>query len=420
MTAVIHDDEDFDFATGAEEAKAEAIKNRPVYADREITPTFLTFTKEDPEHIVRFLDDDKRGPTDRRRNLWIGVHEHSFVKVVEQPASFTSDNWPTANGKGGMCRRTKPFNTKYDDCYICDQQLPKTKGKGEFAAASQRIFCRVVLREKVLWKATDEDLPSEDKIGRPRGLRDQMEEVPEVDENGKPTGQKIMAPKVRIIAASQKNFYQHLVGQAQSRYDDDGEYTVLHCDWKIKRTGFGAQDTGYTITMQPGSDRIPLPPEMATEQYPYLDVNNPNVQEYYESLIPWSLRKWIAQQASDEHFERWFVPGGWDKWEAKREEERKGEKGEQAEAKPAPKAAAKPAPAPVEQPNFDDEEDAASAAAGDPSDNEDVSAAPPVTEAPATPARQKLSGMRERMAAGPAPARERQDSSATEDQFEDA
>lgn len=407
MTTV-HEDEDLDFATGAAEIKTEADKHRPVFADREIRPPFLSFTKEKPEAIIRFLDDDKRNERDMRKNLWIGVMEHSFVATVEKPESFQSDKW--SGQASGMCRRARPFSAKYDSCYICDNKLPK-KGKTEFASPSQRIYCRVVLRERYVWKADDPGLPSEEKIGRVKGIRDVMEETPEVDADGKPTGEKIMAPAVRLIAASQKNFFQHLIGHAQSRYDDDGEYTVLHCDWKVKRTGFGVNDTAYTITMAPGSDNIPAPEGFATEEYKTWDVNNPKILAYYEEKIPWSLRKWLAGQATDDYVDRWFVPGGWDRQEAKEKTAREAAGEDTPKDAPRPAPAAPAAPAPVAEAPAAAPAEAPAAPAEQFDDDEAV--------APSGP-RAKLSGMREKMAVAAPPTRERIDSSMTEDQFEDA
>jgi len=240
--------------------------------------------------LLRMLSDYIALP-DKSLPPWITVLQHSMVPTKPKPEGFEG-NWPKS--MGAVCRNDKVFKARYGDCYI--DTMPPRPGR-KTSAGSARTWAIAVLREEVIGDGTPA-LGGEEWKGKVVGVRDKMKEVAQVDKDGNPTGETKMVRQYVKINQGWKNFFALLSGHA-------GHFkTVLDRDYWITREGMGQDDTVYTITP---ADSITFPadhPKFPGQKFDLRDAAQR--AEFYPDMP--DLRKIVAEQASNEFFNRFFVP----------------------------------------------------------------------------------------------------------------
>lgn len=312
QTAPAEPEIDFDEAMGAQAAE-DAQKRYAGSGDR--IPYFSLNDKE--TCLSRFLTDAFK-PSDSDTNSgvfpytvpWITVDQHSMVPTKAQPKDY-SGNWPST--MGAVCRKDKVFKARYNDsCYI-DENIKKKNNKGELKPnlGTPRTWALVVMREEV--KGTKEMVEAgtidASMIGKVLGIRDKMREVKKTDKDGKETGEVELVKDIRILNLGWKNFFASLQGMA-GRYQ-----TVLDRDFEITRKGSDTT-TIYQITpLDPIDTKDPDDPDKVVRY----DLRDPRFMVRYAlesegsiedrlKTIP-DIRKTIARMASDDYYNRFFVPG---------------------------------------------------------------------------------------------------------------
>lgn len=283
-----YDDLDFSGSLGAEKAEQIAQQNRKQY-DR---TDFLSLGDQEMV-IARFLNDVTAVRDPEIAKLlpvpWITVQQHSMVATKPAPSDFDG-KWPTS--MSCVCRADMVFRRRYPQgCWVCDYGVDQKTGKG--STPSPRIWALVALREEVM------------EGGRYVGIRDLLKEVEETDSAGKPTGNKRVVKAVRAANYGYKNFF----GVVQGLSARAG--TVLDRDFEIKRKGTGT-GTSYAFApidppaecYHPDDDDKPE----AERRRVRFDLRDPRILAKYYPDIP-DLRQVVAQQASDDHFNRFFIPG---------------------------------------------------------------------------------------------------------------
>lgn len=298
-------EEEFDFtsAMGAEAAE-EAQKRYAGSGDR--TPYLSMSDKETV--IVRFITDAfVPGDATFPYNVpWITVDQHSMVPTKPAPANY-SGTWPKS--MSCVCRVDKVFRAKYGSCWVCEN-VKKKDGKPN--NGSPRTWALVCMREEVKGDGSDA-LGGAEMKGKVLGIRDKTREVKKTDAEGKETDEVEVVKDIRMVNLGWKNFFASLQGMA-------GRYrTVLDRDFEITRKG---NDTGtlYQIvaldpidTTHPESGekvRFDLRDPLFMVRYSHLyDKESPldDVQERLDA-IP-DIRKAIARLASDDFYNRFFIPG---------------------------------------------------------------------------------------------------------------
>lgn len=282
-----------DFATGGENAaliaKAEAAARKAKY-----NRSFLTSHLADDGDSVygRFLTDEPQ---------WIETKQHAMVPTKSAPKDKPADkNWPSQ--MSAVCRYTPvgpDRHPAYSDCYICDA-MRDSKGKSYFPGT--RLWTLLALREPVLGTqemASRGEIRPE-MVGKIVSFRDKTEEVDELVD-GKPTGKKTQRKQIVIVNMAQKNFFSPLL-TLKSFYQ-----TVLDRDFKIVRKGVkNQQQVQYEfIAMDPVYVKHPESGEPVV-----FDLRDPKLAAVYEGhgMNLDDLRKYIFEQSSKEHYDRFFDP----------------------------------------------------------------------------------------------------------------
>ena len=282
-------DFDFDASEGAEAAR-EAFKNSGVNFDRldffslDASPGGVA--NGDDQCIVRFLSDHIRLPG-QDLTPWITVEQHSMVPTKPKPSNLKEgSSWPSK--MGCCCRNGKVFKNKYGDCYVCTMRKPD----GASYKASNRTWSLGCLREEVFGDGTPE-LGGPERKGQVVGIRDMTKQVVITDKDGKPTEESKTVKRYVKMNLGWKNFFGPMAGFA-GRYQ-----TVLDRDYHIRREGMGASDTLY--------HPVPLDPIQLPGGGVY-DMRNEALRKQHHPDMP-DLRAVVSEQASDEFFQRFFVPG---------------------------------------------------------------------------------------------------------------
>jgi hypothetical protein len=128
------------------------------------------------------------------------------------------------------------------------------------------------------------------------GVRDKIDEVDELDANGKPTGNKLQYPRILVINQPMKGFFSHFKAL-------HGLYgTVVDRDFQVTRSGKGT-DTEYKIAP---IDPIPDP----VTQQNLIAPGTPAWEKYLQAVAEReiSLEAIVADKASDEYYARFFDP----------------------------------------------------------------------------------------------------------------
>lgn len=223
---------------------------------------------------------------------WIKVAQHSYVQTKPAPAGVKS--WP--KGMGAVCRNDKQIG--YDDCYICANNL-RSAGRNEFAKPSSRCWALAVLRHPVRGDGS-EALGGEEARGMLLGYADTLEEYEVLDKDKKPTGKKAERLSLVIVNFTWKQLFATLAHAEQSYVGG-----ALGRDFMIKRTGEGT-DTEYNV--------LALDPAEEDGKGTILKPGSPGWQRYMDELKRRDidpdnqLESLILDQASEEHYARWFDP----------------------------------------------------------------------------------------------------------------
>ncbi len=254
-------------------AAEQAEKEANVSSSGRRGPDFFGLKEDGDSTVIRLLTD---------HDDWIWVEQHSFVPT--KPAPKDSEKWPKS--MTSVCRKDKAFEGVYDDCYICDAKLKNSFGK--LATPRIRVWALAVERELVRGDGS-EALGGPAKQGVVIGVRDKVDEIDELDTNGKPTGNKLQYPRIIVINMAMKGFFSHLKGV-------HGLYgTVCDRDFLVTRSGTGT-DTEYKFApIDPIPDVRPGTP--AWDKY---------LQAVAEREI--SLEEIVADKATDEYYARFFDP----------------------------------------------------------------------------------------------------------------
>lgn len=288
-------EQDFDFEQGAdavrESAKTGVSFDRVDFLRIDGSPAAVNSGTN--RVILRYLTDYKADP-ERGVLGWIPTDQHAMVPTKPKPADMDKErSWPKS--MSAVCRNGRAFKKKFGDCYICESiPDPKTGKKFKVDNASWAI---AVLREEVIGDGSEETGGPSMK-GRVVGYRDAMKEVAVLDDDGKPVEGETKWVK-SYIKVNQKwgNFFNSLNGFGQSYK------TVLDRDYVVSREGTGL-DTEY--------HHVPLDPidvDLGEGVTTRLDLRDPELRAAFYGDAP-NLMREIASQASDEYFQRWFIPGG--------------------------------------------------------------------------------------------------------------
>lgn len=280
---------DFNAAEGSDAAR-EAFKNSGINFDRldylslDASPGGVASGAD--QAIVRFLSDHAR-LEGQDLAPWITVEQHSMVPTKPKPSNLKDGaSWPKT--MGCVCRNGKIMKARYGDCYVCTMK----KADGSGYKASNRTWAVGCLREEVYGDGTPE-LGGPERKGQIVGIRDMTKTVVVPDKDGKPTEETKIVKRYVKINLGWKNFFGPMAGFA-GRY-----HTVLDRDYFIKREGMGPSDTVYLP--------VPLDPIQLPGGGVY-DMRNAELRAKHYPDLP-NLHKIIAEQASDEFFQRFFTPG---------------------------------------------------------------------------------------------------------------
>lgn len=285
---------DFTYSEGSEAAR-EAAKSSNIKFDRtewfglDASPAGVASGAN--RCIMRFLSDHVRVEGQPDLIPWITVDQHSMIPTKAAPPKEPGDDkeraWPKA--MGAVCRNDKIFKVRYGDCYICTMKKPD----GKKYYPGNRTWALGVLREEVLGDGTPE-FGGPERKGQVLGVRDKTKEVVVVGEDGKIVEGEVKVVKCYVkVNMGWKNFFGPLSGLA-------GYYhTVLDRDYHILREGTGPNDTIYTFA--------PMDP-ISMADGTMFDVRNPDVRAKYYADAP-DLRTFVAEQASTEFYQRFFIPG---------------------------------------------------------------------------------------------------------------
>ncbi|MDQ1041438.1 hypothetical protein QFZ75_007940 [Streptomyces sp. V3I8] len=256
--------------SAAEEAEKESNANG---GRRDRGPDYFSLKEDQSSTVIRLLTD---------HDDWIYVEQHSFVPTKAAPKGV--EKWPKA--MTSVCRKDPAFEGHFSDCYICDNKIKNNFGK--VASSRIRVWALAVERELVRGDGT-EALGGPAKKGVVIGVRDRIDEVDELNADGKPTGAKVNYPRLLVINQPMKGFFANLKAL-------HGLYgTVCDRDFAITRDGLGT-DTNYKI--------VPIDP------IPDLKPGTPAWELYTQSVTDREvvLEAIVGEKASDEYYARFFDP----------------------------------------------------------------------------------------------------------------
>lgn len=221
---------------------------------------------ENKTGIYRFLTDSPD---------WFYVKQHPSVPTKNKPDDFKG-NWP--QGMPAVCRHDEAFAGMYSDCYICDTPIMNPRDNSKPLKPAVRVWALAIEREAVV------------KDGVTTGYKSVIEEIPERNDKGEETGKVIRQPKIVVVNMGMKNFFSGLQG-IYGLFQ-----TVCDRDYMIRRTGQGL-DTDYQI--------IPL------DKMPDVAPGTETWAKYEKAVADQGidLMKIIADRASDEYYNRFFIPG---------------------------------------------------------------------------------------------------------------
>ncbi|MFH8483129.1 hypothetical protein [Streptomyces sp. NPDC018055] len=254
--------------TAAEEAEKEASSG---YGRREAK--FLSLRGDGEKAVVRLLTD---------HDDWIYVLQHSFIPT--KPAPQGAEHWPKA--MMSVCRKDEVFAGHYTDCYLCDNKVKNSFGNS--GSPYVRLWALAIEREVVYGDGTE-------ALGGPAhkdlivGIRDKIDEIDELDAEGKPTGVKFRYPRVLIINQPMKGFFSNL----KALYGLHN--TICDRDYEITRDGTGKETNYRMAAIDPVADVAP---------------GTPHWEQYQTALAEReiNLDVIVAERATDAYYAKWFDP----------------------------------------------------------------------------------------------------------------
>ncbi|MFE6000340.1 hypothetical protein ACFQ6C_26325 [Streptomyces sp. NPDC056454] len=257
--------------TAAEEAEKEA---NPSYGRREAK--FFGLKNDGDQTVVRLITD---------HDDWIYVLQHSFMPTKPAPQKKEEgDYWPPS--MMAVCRKDEVFAGHYTDDYLCDNKIKNTFGK--VGNPQVRLWALAIEREVVRGDGTD-------ALGGPAhkdlivGVRDKIDEIDELDSEGKSTGVKLRYPRVLVINMPMKGFFSNL----KALYGL--HKTVCDRDYEITRDGSG-KDTNYRmVQIDPVADVAPGTPHWGQYQTAIAERGI-------------NLDAMVAERATDAYYAKWFDP----------------------------------------------------------------------------------------------------------------
>ncbi|MGW1436906.1 hypothetical protein ACWD7M_16850 [Streptomyces griseus] len=254
--------------TAAEEAEKEANGS---YGRREAK--FFGLKNDGDQAVVRLLTD---------HDDWIYVLQHSFIPT--KPAPQGAEHWPPS--MMAVCRKDEVFAGHYTDCYLCDNKVKNTFGNS--GSPYVRLWALAVEREVVRGDGTDA-LGGPSHKGLVVGIRDKIDEIDELDAEGKPTGVKFRYPRILIINQPMKGFFANL----KALYGLHG--SVCDRDYEITREG-EKKSTNYRM--------VPIDP------LPDVAPGTPHWQQYQTAIAEReiNLDVIVAERAADAYYAKWFDP----------------------------------------------------------------------------------------------------------------
>lgn len=220
--------------------------------------------KEGEEAVLRFLDESKD---------WFRARTHRFYPTKAAPADHEG-KWPQA--MPATCRQEPAFAHLYNGCPICSSGFKGKFGKGSLA--DDLRYTLAIEREQYVNEA-----------GK-KAYRDKMVEIPILDDEGKPTEEKIAVPSVVIVS----NTMYMMMGALKAC--GDSYDTLRDRDFKIKRVK-NPSGTGTIYQVYPLDKTEDIQP--GTEHW--------NFYELAVEAMGLKLPTIIYNKSTDDYFKRFFL-----------------------------------------------------------------------------------------------------------------
>lgn len=268
---------------------------------------------------VRFVTDMVENPL---TETMISIQMHQSIATKPKPDDATG-NWPKS--MSSVCRYAKfkdpesgqvvkVFEGIYDDCAICDLELPNERG--EVKTPSVRGWAVACLREPVVLDddlifALDPEAHKDHSVMKLRGVleyrldpehalkppllgkivnyTDATREVEVVDKDGKATGEKRKELALVVVNMGVNNFFAAVQAIAEVKG------TVCDRDLHVTRRGEGLKTT-YDVVSEDAS--------------PSLYPGSPRWKKYEDALAEQklSVETLVGERADDEYYARFFDP----------------------------------------------------------------------------------------------------------------
>lgn len=221
--------------------------------------------KEGEEAILRFLDESRD---------WFRARTHRFIPTKAEPADYEG-KWPSM--LPATCRKEPAFSGLYPDgCPICVSGLKNKFGR-DAARPDDLRYTLAIEREQYT-----------DANGK-KAYRDKMVEIALLDDEGKPTEEKVTVPSVVIVSNTMYMMMGALKACGES-YD-----TLRDRDYRIKRVkNTSGKGTIYQVfpldktpDIAPGTEHWSLY-ELAVDAFglklPTL-IYNKSTDDYYQRFF---------------------------------------------------------------------------------------------------------------------------------------
>lgn len=249
---------------------------------------------------------------------WISVDIHGFVPTKAKPDAYTGQNWPKS--MWAVCMRDRMFRLRgtdgglldefeegYGTCYIHDtfggqKEGPFNKDRG---LPDAQVLALAVEREPETDPAT----------GNVIGFKDKLADWTD------PQGNVVKIPAFVVVSQKYSNFWAPIKAACYV-----APQTVTNKDFMVSR-----EEKSYTIA--------------PVSQTPDFMAGTPAWKAQYEDVLAameFTLPGYVLDHASQDHYDRWFIPGRTPKdGYARKDAETEGE--DAGQAKPAAAASAAPA-----------------------------------------------------------------------------
>jgi hypothetical protein len=232
---------------------------------------------EGQESILRFLTDSRD---------WYRAATHRFFPTKAAPADFEG-KWPSV--MPATCRKDKALvdaGLYPDGCPVCDSGFKDQYNKPPRPADLR--FTLAIEREVVMGDGSD-------AMGGPamkgkKGYRDKQVEIPIMDDEGKPTEDKITVPSVVIVS----NTMYMMMGALKAC--GETYETLTDRDYRIKRVK-NPNGTGTTYQVFPLDKTPDIAP--GTDHWKFY--------EFAQEAFGISLAELIYRRSTDDYYNRFFL-----------------------------------------------------------------------------------------------------------------